>query len=294
VDRTDYILRSLSKISQKKWEHYAINRIYHLLDDPEIEFVCQQCIRKDDNTKYLADLFLPQLKLYLEINEGYHETDKNKILDAIRRFDIAEASGLKEFIIPANGVTLEGLNSSIEGFVMNVRQQKAEVSRRGEFHAWDYERRFTAMPHLEAGSLEIGPHSAFRTQKDALNCFGYGKGNYQSGTWKLPEHVRDAIGLSGSCMVWFPRLYFQKHWDNSLSEDGLVITEISKDIEITYSEAWKQRIVMARSRDELNRTLYRFVGVFEVIPEYRDGNEHRFRRIASSVATHWPENLRPK
>ncbi len=86
MGQIDYILRSLSKISNKKWEHYVINRIYHRLNDPEIEFVCQQCLRKDDNKFYLADLFFPQLGLYLEIDEHHHENDQNKIRDAIRRF----------------------------------------------------------------------------------------------------------------------------------------------------------------------------------------------------------------
>ncbi|MEO8531842.1 MAG: hypothetical protein ABI459_11495, partial [Deltaproteobacteria bacterium] len=100
----------------------------------------------------------------------------------------------------------------------------------------------------------------------------------------LPD-VRDAIGLSGSCMVWFPKLYAQADWINALSEDGLTISEVNKNPDHSYTEPWDNRIVMARSRDELNRTLYRFVGVFEVVPEYRIGNEHRFRRIASSVKT---------
>ncbi|MGB1033556.1 MAG: hypothetical protein ACPGVS_00915 [Primorskyibacter sp.] len=56
-------------------------------------------------------------------------------------------------------------------------------------------------------------------------------------------------------------------------------------------ESWDQRIVMARSQDAFNRTLYRFIGVFEVIPGYHEGHEHRFRRIASSVKTYRPDNL---
>ncbi len=183
-------------------------------------------------------------------------------------------------------MTLRELNASTDAFVDYVRQRKAEFVRKGEFRHWDYERRFTALPHLEAGYIEIGPHAAFRTHRDALNCFGYTKGHYQRGTWDLPEHVRDAIGLRGKCMVWFPKLYEQDQWDNSLSEDGCVITEINKNPDHVYSEPWNQRIVMAHSRDELNRTLYRFVGVFEVICEYRHGNEHRFRRIAPRVKTY--------
>ena len=86
-------------------------------------------------------------------------------------------------------------------------------------------------------------------------------------------------------MVWFPKLYEQGGWINSLSKDGKVITEINRDPQHSYDEPWDYRIVMARSRDELNRTLYRFVGLFEVVPEFSSGNEHRFRRIATNIRT---------
>lgn len=285
MSKADFILRSISKTSSKRWEHYAISRIYHRLDDLDIEFVCQQCIRKRNGGIYLTDFFLPQLGIYLEIDEGHHNADEAKKNDALRRFDIAEASGLIEHRIPACDVSIEAFNESINEFVAMVRRRKAEIVASGSFRHWDYEHRFTAKAHLEAGIIEIGPHAAFWTHKDALNCFGYNKGHWQRGVWNMPSHIRDAIGLTGKCMVWFPKLYEQAEWNNSLSDDGTLITEINKDQQHSYEEPWDTRIVMARSRDDLNRTLYRFVGVFEALPEFRSGNEHRFRRIATSVKT---------
>jgi very-short-patch-repair endonuclease len=83
------------------------------LDDLDVEFVCQQCIRKDDQKIYLADLYYPQLGLYLEIDEGHHDRDEDKIKDAERRFDLTEASGLREYRISASGVTLHALNGLV-------------------------------------------------------------------------------------------------------------------------------------------------------------------------------------
>jgi very-short-patch-repair endonuclease len=288
LNKTDYILRAIAKISKKRWEHYAITRIFHRLDDLDVEFVCQQCIRKDDQKIYLADLYYPRLGLYLEIDEGHHDRDEDKIKDAERRFDITEASGLREYRISASGVTLHALNDSIDDFVEIVTRRKIELVQNQDFTGWDYENRYTALPHLEKGFLQIGPHSLFRTHKDALNCFGYDKGHYQRGVWNLPEEVRDAVGLNGSCMVWFPKLYSQDRWENSLSTDGQIITETNTHYEGGYEEKWGSRIVMAHSRDKLNRTLYRFVGVFEIIPEYRVGKERQFRRIATRVSTFQP------
>jgi len=281
LGKPDYILRSLSKLSNKRWEHYVINRIFHRLNDPEVEFVCQQCIRKGDKY-YLADIFFPQFDLYLEIDEAHHDSDSALIKDARRRFDIAEASGLTEIRISTSGVSIDQIDASIEEFIELLLRLKSEASA---FDAWDYEGRYKPESHMARGYISIGPHSVFRYQRDALRCFGYTKGHFQRGVWNLPAEVVDEIELSGSCMVWFPRLYEQKRWRNSLSEDGCIIVEINKNPEETYYERWDRRIVMARSRNALNQTLYRFVGVFEVIPDFSSGNEHRFRRIANSVKT---------
>lgn len=79
---------------------------------------------------------------------------------------------------------------------------------------------------------------------------------------KLPENIVREIGLSGRIMVWFPRLYNAGVWNNELSPDGEWITEESLEVDNNYIEDWDYRIVMAHSRDELNRVLYRFLGVF--------------------------------
>lgn len=289
MSKADYILRSLSKISKKRWEHYVINRIFHRLDDPDVEFVCQQCVRKQDGKIYLTDLFFPQINLYLEIDEGHHENDEAKKNDAKRNFDIVEATGFEEERISVVGITLEEANKEIEKFIVKIRTRKDELVAKDSFHGWDYKHRFTAYPHLESGRIEIGPNSAFRTHKDALNCFGYNKGHLQKAVWNMPPHVSDAIGLRGKCVVWFPKLYEQPGWSNSLSDDGKIICEINKNLDGGYDEPWDMRIVMGRSRDELNRILYRFLGVFEVMQEYRNGREHRFRRVATSVKTYSAE-----
>ena len=46
--KDQYVLRNFSKIQHKQWELYIITRIVHNLNDPEIEFVCQQLIKTSD------------------------------------------------------------------------------------------------------------------------------------------------------------------------------------------------------------------------------------------------------
>nr|WP_220721964.1 hypothetical protein [Citrobacter portucalensis] len=44
----------------------------------------------------MEDLFSPQLELYLEIDEGHHNSEQSQIDDAKRRMDITEATGFLE------------------------------------------------------------------------------------------------------------------------------------------------------------------------------------------------------
>lgn len=293
MSKTDYILRSLSKINKKRWEHYVINRIFHKLDDLEIEFICQQCIRKADSSDkiYLADLFFPQFDLYLEIDEGHHDSDEAKKADAMKRLDIIEATGFSEKRISASNVTIEQLNASIDEFVKLLIGTKEKLKAQNKFIPWDYSAQYTAERHINAGVMEVGPHTIFRYHRDALECFGYiNKGHHQSGSWKLSEKVVKAIGLSGRTMVWFPRLYKAGVWDNELSSDGEWIIEQSLEANNNYVEDWDYRIVMAHSRDELNRVLYRFLGVFQIDKNKSTEGKNFFKRINTKVKVFNPHN----
>lgn len=286
MSKDDYILRALSKISHKRWEHYIINRIFHKLNDPDLEFVCQQCIRKEGHSGkiYLADLLFPQLKLYLEIDEAHHDSDEAKMADGIRRLDIMEAIGFIEKRIPAHNTTLDKINHLVDEFIVLVRDIKAQQKAQDMFHPWEYGTRYTAKKHIKAGVIEAGPYAAFRYHKDALQCFGYGdKGHHQSGSWRVPDTVVKAIGLDGDVMVWFPRLYKAGEWDNSLSIDGDLITEKSLNPTRNYKETWRYRIVMAHSRDELNRTLYRFLGVFTQDEQLSSEGVNVFKRVDTRI-----------
>ena len=99
VSQDDYILRTFSKIQHKKWELYVITRIIHLLNDPELEFVCQQLIKTPEDNRYLADLCFPELELYFEVDELQHSKKEHLTSDKNRMKEIIDASNFtdKEF-----------------------------------------------------------------------------------------------------------------------------------------------------------------------------------------------------
>ena len=74
----DYMERLFYKIKFKKTESYVIHRIWDKLDDARIRFEIQQPIKLPNGNTVLADLYLPQLGIFIEVNEPYHENEQQK------------------------------------------------------------------------------------------------------------------------------------------------------------------------------------------------------------------------
>jgi hypothetical protein len=87
MTKDEYLLANFKKIKHKEWELFVITRILHLLNDPNIEYVCQQYINTGDK-HYLTDLCFPSLKLYLEIDEPQHGKKEHIDKDLIRQREI--------------------------------------------------------------------------------------------------------------------------------------------------------------------------------------------------------------
>jgi hypothetical protein len=274
MTKADFITDSLSKIQHKKWELYVISRIIHLLDDLEIEFVCQQHILLKNGSSAFADLFFPQFNLYVEINEKAHADEQNKKLDAIRQHEILQAIDAKQYKIQTyveeesvSDIKLSELNLKIDLFIELLREKKQRLRESGQnlFKPWDLERKYDPQTFIDLGYLDSHENPCFRSQRDALRCFGYTKGHYQRGTWRHPSWT--------SSQVWFPR--FVKHglWRNVLSDDESRITEtlldssqIAKHKNLNQDSVTKY--TFAKTKDRLGNRLYRFVGAFILLNEH--------------------------
>lgn len=290
VSKDQYILRSLSKIRRKIWEHYVVNRVWHLIGDLDLEIVCQQCIRRPDNRIALADLFFPQLSLYLEVDEDHHRIPQNILADARRRHDILEGTGIDEYRIDAgSGITLAAIHEAVDDFVSLVRERREEREACGEWFPWDYEGRFRPETFMREEEIRIGPHSGFTRHDEAMRLFGYAGGTFQRGAWIMSEEISKQLGLRAPSMVWFPGLDEggNPHWTNKFSLDGQRVTEASERDNPGYIASDGDRVIFAKSRDDLNRTLYRFIGVFEAIPE-ENTKEARTFRLKSPICRTLP------
>jgi len=95
-------------------------------------------------------------------------------------------------------------------------------------------------------------------------------------------------------LIWFPKLYKNGQWNNSISNDETEIREICElpetarpHIESVLKKEIYKRIVFARVKSPLGDIMYRFKGEYELVKEktnYVDGLI--WRRISERVNTY--------
>ena len=258
ISKGDYILRSFSKIKHKKWELYVITRIIHLLNDPEIEYVCQQLVKTPENKRYLTDLFFPTLELYYEIDEGQHSLDQHIISDVHRQREIVDATGFIEkrirvFDENKNDRSLNEINIEIDAFIDFIKKRKKQFILKNNFIPWNYETKFSPEPHLKRGYIDVKDNVVFLNHRDTLRCFGYKKGHYQRATWTIKGTKKH---------VWFPKLYKNNDWNNSLSDDFKTIEMKRTDNSILPKVGHTESIVFAHYKNLFGQIVYKFLGEF--------------------------------
>lgn len=275
MSKDNYILRSLSKLTHKRLEHFVVNRIYHGLNDPQIKFVCQQLVRKEQGYA-LTDMYFPQFAIHLEVDEPFH---KHTIAaDELRSRDIIEITQHQIRRIDASG-DLDKIAHDVDAFIKEIKALKEDAVAKGEFAPWDYEGDHSPERHIKQGYIDATQDVAFYFQRDALRCFGYTGGHYQRGVWRLNGEISRA--------VWFPRLWQHGIWKNSISGDGSMIYEDVGDLEITgyrvpeNNDFVDERIVFAKWQDPLGRSIYRFTGVFSKCKARSNGESVAFRKVSN-------------
>lgn len=296
MTKSNFILKSLRKISHKEWESFIISRILHKLDDDDIEFVTQQLVHRRNGRRSLTDLYFPQLSLHLEIDEPHHEAREQESLDALRERDIISATGHKVERIKLarkgknGGVKdISEIRADVDKFVSLVQAMKDERVAKNQFIPWDFESQYSAAPHIGRGYISVKGNVVFKTQVEALRCFGFTGNGWQRGVWPIPDNSND--------VVWFPRLYEHGNWKNELSADGKTIFEVAKNAEGRKSikqqrlnnpkSSNRKFIVFAKSKDSLGFNLLRYTGTFVMNKSHSDPEVLRFDRVADR------ETIRP-
>ena len=126
--KLEYMTKLFAKISKKKTESYVINRIWHQLNRADLKFVVQQYV--DRGEKYaLADLYLPQLNLFIEINEPFHyDSEVKKEIDRLRNEEIVQITGTPQVHIVDCNCSLEEIHQQITKIVTLINEKAVNRS----------------------------------------------------------------------------------------------------------------------------------------------------------------------
>lgn len=265
--KLDYMERLFAKISKKKTESYVISRIWHQLDDDRVKFVVQQYIRRTQDKYALADLYLPQLNIFIEINEPYHK-DENRVLreiDRIRNEEILNITNSKPIIIDCDN-NIQEIHHQITDVISLIKQRIQEMG--DNFQPWDDVSTLSVEYHRNKGYLKVDDNECLRTTDDVAEIFG-----------TKPKH-RGFLRASGTTVpnkkneiIWWPNME-HRLWSNELSEDGMFIYEYPKaeNKRTAHLKQWlsapeETRITFLRYKDDLGFCFYRFVGVFKLNKE---------------------------
>ena len=265
LDELTYYAKLLTKLRNKKYEFYVVSRIIHLLNDTEIQFTTQQLVRNEEGKRYLIDLYFPQFKIAVEVDESHHLS--NEEADRAREREIISSADVKFFRIQCdNNSNIESVHESIDQLINQIRPLKNNK----DFKPYSYQDEFSVKLWLKAGKLRISDGAKFRTHADVLRLFGKNYKLHQAGSSPLNEKVQ----------VWFPKLYKNKDWINSISPDGEIIeqTRVGNDMEI---KEIKDSIVFAHQADVLGNIYYSFKGIFRCTRHTK--NEISYKRIATEV-----------
>ncbi|WP_122077026.1 AbaSI family restriction endonuclease [Pseudophaeobacter sp. EL27] len=266
MNKDQHLLNLLTKVKHKQYEHFVVSRIIHNLCSTDVKLVSQQLVRRP-NGRALLDLYFPQINVSLEVDEPQHEGENHKQLDDLRSRDIVEATNLTEKRIKVLGPdsehrSLVELGRQTDEFLSFVLSKVEEERKLGRYKPWDFDNELTSKPHLERGYIDARENVLLRKHTDAIELFGVNLKAHMRGGWRPPKET----GLS---MVWFPRLYQNGEWDNSLSSDGsMIIEKRLGEHNAGYQPGTNgevhPRAVFARREEPLIGTLYRFVGVFRL------------------------------
>ena len=169
----DYMERLFYKIKFKKTESYVIHRIWDKLDDTRIRFEIQQPIKLPNGKTVLADLYLPQLGIFIEVNEPYHESEQQKLADEYRNKAIIDITKDKLFVIQC-GIsdragewrTLKEIHQQIDEVVSTIKKKIAETP---DLKPWNTSECLTVEYHKKKGVFNL--NDSLRTIDDICAVF---------------------------------------------------------------------------------------------------------------------------
>lgn len=260
-DKTHYLTQALAKISHKGIELYCLTRIWHLLDDLDIEPVFQQYVSLNGE-RFFIDLYLPQIDLAIEINEGYHKRQENK--DKIRNRNIVNITSGQLRKIDCSK-SLEKIHIQINQLVSEIKVKIIEKKKRANFKPWVNK---SVSFFKNKGFFSFLDNDFLHNVDDVYKTIGL----KQKKRGFLPEKYGRQTTKDGY-YLWFPKTKKTKKdntWINEISDDSKYVYESNinkignnKQIKKVIKEN-HIRICFLETKDFLENKGYYFKGIYKL------------------------------
>lgn len=284
--KLDYISRLLQRTSGKRIENYVISRTWHLLDNYDIKMSPQQYVKREDGQYALTDVYFPQIKLHLEVNEPAHYDSEKTIERDLKRKQEIEAKGYQVFVIDCRE-DLMGIHTQIDNLVTLIKSQIEEQINKGIFKPWKPENEHNPIFWKEKEVINVSDEVSFYTIEDICLLFDADfqktkRGFLRKGGISNPKNTNQ--------IIWWPSEGTRNGWLNRFDEKEGTITETHSDEEKkekhfkSLSENEHIRIVFFHNKDVLGFVNYKFVGVFTIDREKSNSEIGTvWKRIADNI-----------
>ena len=282
MEKIDYITNQFKKTFGKKYENYCITRIYNLVNREDLKIVTQQLFKRKDNKIALADLYLPQINMWIEIDEVQHinniESDNNRtkeVLDsniisneAKKKYnaldEVIYIDKEKPYRINVYNKSLKEINSQIDDIVNEINTRILNL--KGNYKPWN---RVDGDFHefLDKGFINVSDDAKFRKLDEIGKLFKIEKIPYN-------QKLHAYINIKDYYYIWSPTVIIEGNecdkngWYNIISNDGNYIFEYQKNKSQNYLcsvlASNETRYVFIKYKDESGFMIRKFKGVFMI------------------------------
>jgi very-short-patch-repair endonuclease len=264
-NKVEYITRLFQKTSSKAIENYCLTRLWHKLDNDEIKIIPQQYVGIHSDKYALTDVYLPQFKLHIEVNEPAHYISIERILaDEKRKQKIEKNTGHKLLVIDCR-LDLKVIHKQIDNIATEINNLVTHQKKNGTFKPWQPDIESNPEHWKNIGTIKTADEIWFSNIEDICKLFDADFNKTKRGFQRLGGIFHPN---SNTHLLWWPSEKTRRGWLNTLSQDEQEIIETHSDSKTKeehynkYLNSQQKRIVFFHHRDILGLTSYKFKGVF--------------------------------
>ena len=269
TSKKEYIIKQISKTNNKDYENYVVTGIIHGIKSLDLEFTTQQFVKSEVGKFYLTDLYFPELKLHIEVDERHHI--QNEESDKLRSTDIVNVTGHDNPLrIICYNNTLVSIDKQIEEVVSKIKKKSIGIEKNDWFCRYGNPEQY----YKEKEILNVDDNPTFRIAAQIANLLGQGYKKNAQITW-VPN-LKKYDGYS----MWCPKIHNpHEDWTNTFCQtegEDVLIQQNNKGGEEKKKQFEEQinnkfsnfkRITFPYLKDNLGVYGYKFRGIYELDKE---------------------------